>query len=115
MQSIESMIEVLEGYKAGKKIQYRHCGLNNNTSGSPWTDYPPPGSEFEKANPAWNFTNWEYRLKPERKTAKPGIVLCLYKDGITHAYIDSKFDKENTTEIGYRHIGHFMVAEGDKF
>lgn len=116
MQSIESMIEVLEGHRAGKKIQYRWIGNEgHNSPKGGWIDYPPEGIGFKNTTPAWSFVNWEYRLKPEIKTAKPGIVLRIYKDGTTHAFIDTVFDKEKTSAIGYRHIGHFIVAEGDNF
>ena len=47
---IDSMIEVLQAYKDGKKIQYLY--LNQ---GDDWCDTP---------DPFWNFSAAEYRVKP---------------------------------------------------
>jgi len=47
--TIQDMIDILQAYKSGKKIQYK-------TRFGPWKDIDVP---------AWNFTRYEYRIKPE--------------------------------------------------
>lgn len=51
-QSIESMIEVLQAYKEGKKIEYSY------EFGKTWR---------ETDQPSWNFGTIEYRIAPEPK------------------------------------------------
>lgn len=51
-QSIESMIEVLQAYQAGKRIEYR-CEGN-----IAW---------HEAGSPNWNFDTIQYRIAPEPK------------------------------------------------
>ena len=51
-QSIESMIEVLQAYKDGKKIEYRIVGSTK------WSAID---------NPQWHFVGCEYRIAPEPK------------------------------------------------
>ena len=51
-QSIESMIEVLQAYKDGKKIEYRIVGSTKWST----TD-----------DPQWHFVGCEYRIAPELK------------------------------------------------
>lgn len=48
--TIEAMIGILQAYKEGKKIEFR-----------------PKGSDtwIEESEPAWNFGNYVYRIKPE--------------------------------------------------
>lgn len=45
------MIEVMKAFTEGKTVQ---CKVVN---GSNWYD----------CNPAWDWTNYEYRVKPEKK------------------------------------------------
>lgn len=52
MQSIESMIEVLQAYQAGKRIEYFIISANK------WVIEEPP---------AWNFDDYQYRIAPEPK------------------------------------------------
>ena len=51
-QSIESMIEVLQAYKDGKKIEYRIVGSTK------WSAID---------NPQWHFVGCEYRIAQEPK------------------------------------------------
>ena len=51
-QSIESMIEVLQAYKDGKKIEYRIIGSTQ------WSAI---------GDPQWHFRGCEYRIAPEPK------------------------------------------------
>lgn len=51
-QSIESMIEVLQAFQAGKKIEYFSISANK------WVIEEPP---------AWNFDDYQYRIAPEPK------------------------------------------------
>ena len=51
-QSIESMIEVLQAYKDGKKIEYRIIGSTQ------WSAID---------DPQWHFKGCEYRIAPEPK------------------------------------------------
>jgi len=53
MQSIDSMIEVLQAYKDGKKIEAR----NPRHEGDGWYEAPVP---------EWMFGEQEYRVKEER-------------------------------------------------
>jgi len=48
----EQMIEVIQAHKEGKKIEFKTEGLNG------WQ----PAS-----TPTWNFSNYNYRVKPEDK------------------------------------------------
>lgn len=58
-QSIESMIEVLQAYKDGKKVEFRNA-----------THYPE-WTACDSTGPAWNFYESEYRIAPEpRKKVK---------------------------------------------
>ena len=52
-QSIESMIEVLQAYKDGKKIEFNPDGF--------W--WPCD----EEGGPAWNFDKFQYRIAQEPK------------------------------------------------
>lgn len=52
-QSIESMIEVLQAYQAGKKIEFTCDGF--------WSPCD------EESGPAWNFDKFQYRIAPEQK------------------------------------------------
>ncbi len=54
MQSIDSMIEVLQAYKDGKKIEW------NDDTCHGWMDFPTDNSGY------WNFYDFEYRVKEER-------------------------------------------------
>ena len=51
--TIDKMIEVLQAARAGETIQYREVPYGD------WFDNPY----------AWNFTTWEYRVKP-----KPRVI-----------------------------------------
>ena len=51
-QSIESMIEVLQAYKDGKKIEHRIIGSTQ------WSAID---------DPQWHFVGCEYRIAPEPK------------------------------------------------
>ena len=50
-QSIESMIEVLQAYKDGKKIEFLNI----------------VGVWEKLTNPSWDFRAYEYRIAPEPK------------------------------------------------
>lgn len=50
-QSIESMIEVLQAYQAGKKVEFLNI----------------VGVWETLSNPAWDFCAYEYRIAPEPK------------------------------------------------
>ncbi len=54
MQSIDSMIEVLQAYKEGKKIEW------NDDTCHGWMDFPTDNSGY------WNFYDFEYRVKKEQ-------------------------------------------------
>ena len=54
-QSIESMIEVLQAYKDGKKVEFRNA------------TYYPEWTACDSTGPAWNFYESEYRIAPEPK------------------------------------------------
>jgi hypothetical protein len=47
--TIDEMIEVLQAARSGETIQYREVPYGD------WVDNPY----------AWNFTTWEYRVKPK--------------------------------------------------
>ena len=51
-QNIKSMIEVLQAYKDGKKIEYRIVGSTK------WSAID---------DPQWNFVGCEYRIAPDQK------------------------------------------------
>lgn len=53
MQSIDSMIEVLQAYKEGKKIEWK------GELDRKWTDFP-----MNNSGP-WDFYEFEYRVKKE--------------------------------------------------
>ncbi len=55
MQSIDSMIEVLQAYKNGKKIEARN--RNPRHGGEGWYEAPVP---------EWMFGEREYRVKEKR-------------------------------------------------
>lgn len=75
-QSIESMIEVLQAYKDGKKIEYRVVGTTHWSA----TDAPE-----------WQFRGCEYRIAPEpRKRMKLEAWLDPYElrlIGPTHKFM----------------------------
>lgn len=50
-QSIESMIEVLQAYKDGKKIEF----------------FSDRGTWEPLTSPSWDFSAYEYRIAPEPK------------------------------------------------
>lgn len=53
MKTINEMIAVMQGFKAGKKVEASHrCG----------------GSWCYVINPCWDWTAYDFRLKPEPKT-----------------------------------------------
>jgi hypothetical protein len=54
--TIDEMIEVLQAAKRGETIQYRAVPYGD------WFDNPC----------VWNFTAWEYRVKPE-----PRVIHCI--------------------------------------
>lgn len=54
MMTVDQMIEVLNAYKAGKKIQFRQYGLLL------WED-------CINNEPRWNWTYYDYRVKHEPK------------------------------------------------
>lgn len=58
-QSIESMIEVLQAYQAGKEIEF------SRNDGKTWT---------EIGSPSWNFDIAQYRIAPKPKKVK---YLCF--------------------------------------
>lgn len=64
MMTVDQMIEVLTAYKAGKKIQFRGYGLLL------WED-------CINNEPLWNWTAYDYRVKPEPKV----IWVNEYADG----------------------------------
>ena len=83
-QSIESMIEVLQAYKDGKKVE---CSHNNGKS---WqvTDFP-----------LWNFKSVEYRIAPEPKK-KVKLEAWLSPTGQLMWWLDtSKVDTWSTDFI----------------
>ena len=51
--TIDEMIAVMQGYRAGKKVEFRPI------SSKTWRGY-----EFS-AGPSWDFSNFDYRLAPE--------------------------------------------------
>ena len=85
MMTVDQMIEVLTAYKAGKKIQMFWQGS--------WGDCGPH-------EPAWNFKDFIYRVKPEPKV----IWVNEYADGsgMTHP------SKEQAQYV--QHGGHVRVA-----
>ena len=63
-QNIESMIEVLQAYQAGKKVEFRNA------------KHYPEWTACDATGPAWNFHESEYRIAPEpRKKVKLGAWL----------------------------------------
>ena len=50
-QSIESMIEVLQAFQAGKKIEF----------------FSDRGTWEPLTSPSWDFSAYEYRIAPEQK------------------------------------------------
>ena len=81
-QSIKSMIEVLQAYKDGKKIEYRIVG---NTQWSATDD------------PQWQFSNCEYRIAPEPKKK---VKYRCFTDGNALIWIaEHKPDPYNWTRV----------------
>lgn len=71
MMTVDQMIEVLNAYKAGKKIQFRQYGSLL------WED-------CINNEPRWNWTYYDYRVKPE-----PKVIWVNEYDGYMYGY-DSK-------------------------
>ena len=100
MQSIDSMIEVLQAYKDGKKIEW------NDDTCHGWMDFPTDNSGY------WNFYDFEYRVKKEPLVKwaaidKYGLVVAMDgRKAIIEKWIDNqqathtlvKFVEEDTTE-----------------
>lgn len=87
-QSIESVIEVLQAYKDGKKVEYSY------DDGKTWR---------ETDQPAWNFDTIQYRIAPEPKKVKMNAWLT------TFGSLDWR--KENTVTPG---TGWIRVPSEDK-
>lgn len=75
MMTVDQMIEVLTAYKAGKKIQFSYGGK--------WID-------CHNNNPAFDFINTGYRVKPEPKV----IWVNEYKDGDGYGHTTRKNAEE---------------------
>ncbi len=59
----DEMIAVIQAHKDGKQIQRRFNGAGS----FPWEDL--------KVGDYWNFTDWDYRIKPEEKKPRELVVV----------------------------------------
>jgi hypothetical protein len=57
----DEMIAVIQAHKEGKEIQFRCVDDFDKT----WTSY-------SESSPSWNFSEFEYRIKPEPR--KPMVI-----------------------------------------
>lgn len=89
MMTVDQMIEVLTAYKAGKKIQFYHDGK--------WID-------CHNNNPAFDFINTGYRVKPEPKV----IWVNEYADGSGMTHLSEEMAKlagrDYHTRVAVRYV-----------
>lgn len=84
----EQKIEVMKAYLEGKTIQCKK--VTNNDDRYDWYDCDDwPG--WYDCNPAWDWTNFEYRVKSE-PTYRPYKNLEEFKQDIVRKYGGSKFE-----------------------
>ncbi len=75
-QSIESMIEVLQAYQAGKKVEFLNI----------------VGVWETLQNPSWDFRRYEYRIAPEpkKKVKLEAYIACDELRWFLHGTIAAK-------------------------
>lgn len=74
--TIDSMIEVLNAHRNGKKIQ-----LISKTHPNRWTDC----ALAINGGPLWDFTDYDYRIKPEPKRPREFWLVNHLENGATSA------------------------------
>lgn len=87
--TIDQMIEVMQAYKDGKRVEMRGRYAHPD---SKWTDSTVPA-------PTWDFPNYKYRIKPEPKE----FLVVVDKNGQVVGGCNNNFRPGQV--LVYRHDG----------
>ena len=97
--TISEMIEVMEAFENGEKIQYCEKGVSDD-----WCD---------TENPVWDFSSYDYRIKPEKEN-RPYITTSEMIEVFKNRFMDKKIPEHSMPLIWLREncTGYEYLVEG---
>lgn len=98
-------IEIMQALQRGEEVQYKHC---DNTA---WGTLLP----LSQAEPLWDWSEFEYRLKPKTKSVELHWAVLIKNNGVVITSNPKKLDEHKKCLLKYQDTAEVIKEYSDFF